>query len=66
MKTTPATPPAFDPVNAKPVDLYRHEPTARTVAFHQVDAAGVTHLYSATGGHIAAQSAAKATAKPSA
>lgn len=48
MKSTPATPPDFDPAKAKPVPPARHEPTGRTYAFVQDG-----HLFSATGVHIA-------------
>lgn len=50
-------PPVFDAADAKPVKPYRHEPTARTVAFHQDAGDGRTHLFSVTRAWIATVSA---------
>lgn len=53
MKSSAATSaPVFDPARARPVAPYRHEPTGRTVALHQVDGEQA-HLFSATGVHVA-------------
>lgn len=55
----PAAPaaPAFDPATAKRVTPWRHEGTARTVAFHQPGEGGRIELFSATRVHIAGASA---------
>lgn len=55
-KPAPATPPppAFSITTAAAVKPpYRHEPTARTVAYHQPGPTGTTHLFSVTGAFVA-------------
>lgn len=63
-KTNKADTPALDRKKAKRVPQpYRHEPTARTVAWEQEDG-GDKHLFSATRQYIATEKAKPAAAPP--